>query len=1239
MVAFQYQKISKDFIKELGEKISSGESMVLLGPRYGGKRYVIFRLRELLKEEAGPVVYVRFLEEPSIITEKQALEVISKAVSQTAELSTNDFKENDFLGPLDRLYSQSQKPVILLAANVDGLAYNLARRFLEGVRTRVESGRMIAVLSGEDDFRDLVYGPKSEFISANQFVLQGYELDEFEEYLGRYQRNLHVTFESHKEMVNHLWELTGGNAYLLRVVLWALLESRARTNTSPNKPIKIEDIPDKLKTIGIPGVYGAHIFRQATQLIDRGSKCWEDLEKLIKGETVNIGLGEGAPGRLELAGVAVRDISTDKAQLQMSSPLMKAFIQRHYTDRRFGDLYARIGQWNKAFERYDILDQKGSLRPLGIDDRAEVEATINALCASLYSEATKSIESVKKLFIQGCHYILGFEEITFWQRETRPPGAGWQPLLPNGSVPDKNVVEQIATLLSLDNSLSPGPLPLPDPWNKYAAAAILPTLRSDKKVAVVVGDMGKKVVISRERERLVKQALEHFIKVYTRAVSVDVTQMRLEVRDKHVEIMNSIFDSLGRNVLDVRNVLAMAARGLRKLGYSRVLFCLVDPERKRIQGVLDDSDDPSVNVAEMTDWPLDDPTADLQPYIIHTKKPKIIADASQEPLANKEVVRRARMKAVAIVPILNRDGDAIGTIHVEREDEAVPSEDEVRDLMTFGRQLATAIEQSERVNLLESALDKIPEPIVIVGRNERPRYANRPAAELFGLQDGWIDHTAISLLSGPDAHNAAKLVHESLLSGHRLVHHVKGIGKDSGYRGAVLSDIIQDWRKRTVGGLLHIQDLNYLYKVFESLRLIAEAKETDSAVLSILEATKLLGHKWGRLYLLDKDDPDKLVSVHSFGYTDPIAESEFNQGKVVLPPRNEPGHEHWWPIERKTPLVFCWKKDVEIGKVVITSRGLKAINVNPQKSPGQIMKKPGDFWIDFPLMTQEKALGKLCIQGDESLRPEDFELLKVLSEKTSELLDAFFRRDRDFDEREQLIRVSAAQKIMADMSHNIATRLAALPVVLSRYRMREETLSSLKEVNDDFAHIMDETLSIIKRVKERLTSVVPHLELLDIVAQMERTLRSSLPDDTWTLAPKHPIDATIDSHLLEMALLELIQNSKDMAEDHKNMRISVSVESVQTDSQDWVRIIYRDNGPGLPEAFREKIFEDFFSHRPGRKASIGLGLGFVRRVVEAHAGVINLGMPDEGAEFVIAIPILKISNQTKEGSYVSHSDS
>jgi signal transduction histidine kinase len=67
-----------------------------------------------------------------------------------------------------------------------------------------------------------------------------------------------------------------------------------------------------------------------------------------------------------------------------------------------------------------------------------------------------------------------------------------------------------------------------------------------------------------------------------------------------------------------------------------------------------------------------------------------------------------------------------------------------------------------------------------------------------------------------------------------------------------------------------------------------------------------------------------------------------------------------------------------------------------------------------------------------------------------------------------------------------------------------------------------------------------------------------------------------------------------------------------------------DRGPGVPEPYRERIFEAFF-RLPGhaeRAGGVGLGLALVRQIAERHGGRVRCE-PREGggSSFVLAIPI------------------
>ncbi|AKQ65930.1 Two-component sensor histidine kinase [Myxococcus hansupus] len=69
-----------------------------------------------------------------------------------------------------------------------------------------------------------------------------------------------------------------------------------------------------------------------------------------------------------------------------------------------------------------------------------------------------------------------------------------------------------------------------------------------------------------------------------------------------------------------------------------------------------------------------------------------------------------------------------------------------------------------------------------------------------------------------------------------------------------------------------------------------------------------------------------------------------------------------------------------------------------------------------------------------------------------------------------------------------------------------------------------------------------------------------------------------------------------------------------------VELRVRDNGPGIPEAIREKLFHPFFTTKPAGVGT-GLGLSLCHDIVQEHQGDIRVESPaDAGAEFIITLP-------------------
>jgi signal transduction histidine kinase len=70
-----------------------------------------------------------------------------------------------------------------------------------------------------------------------------------------------------------------------------------------------------------------------------------------------------------------------------------------------------------------------------------------------------------------------------------------------------------------------------------------------------------------------------------------------------------------------------------------------------------------------------------------------------------------------------------------------------------------------------------------------------------------------------------------------------------------------------------------------------------------------------------------------------------------------------------------------------------------------------------------------------------------------------------------------------------------------------------------------------------------------------------------------------------------------------------------------VLIRVADNGPGIPEAIRDKIFQPFFTTKPTGEGT-GLGLSLSYDIMKAHGGTLTLTSHQErGTEFRVGLPV------------------
>lgn len=113
--------------------------------------------------------------------------------------------------------------------------------------------------------------------------------------------------------------------------------------------------------------------------------------------------------------------------------------------------------------------------------------------------------------------------------------------------------------------------------------------------------------------------------------------------------------------------------------------------------------------------------------------------------------------------------------------------------------------------------------------------------------------------------------------------------------------------------------------------------------------------------------------------------------------------------------------------------------------------------------------------------------------------------------------------------------------------------------------------------------------------------------------PKDSINCSFDRENLSGALINLLKNADQSMP--KGGTITVRLEN----THGVARIDVSDQGVGVPEAAREKIFTPFFTTREG---GTGLGLALVRKVVDAHRGSVQVSNNrDKGSTFSIELPL------------------
>jgi two-component system, NtrC family, sensor kinase len=236
--------------------------------------------------------------------------------------------------------------------------------------------------------------------------------------------------------------------------------------------------------------------------------------------------------------------------------------------------------------------------------------------------------------------------------------------------------------------------------------------------------------------------------------------------------------------------------------------------------------------------------------------------------------------------------------------------------------------------------------------------------------------------------------------------------------------------------------------------------------------------------------------------------------------------------------------------------------------------------------------------------------------------------------------VNNFSELNAELISELKSGLQQESLSPSGSRLSSDILQNLEENSKKITHHGKRADAIVKGMLQHSNLDAAKKELSDINELTREYLKFCyhsyrLKDKNFncefeTHLDADPADIFIVAQDLGRVLLNLFNNSfYAMATKKKEQAYYNPVLKVRTALfENCIEIIIRDNGPGIPEKIREKIFQPFFTTKPaGQGTGLGLSLSY-DIITKEHDGMISVESKEgEYAEFVIRLPLNDLSSQ------------
>jgi signal transduction histidine kinase len=287
--------------------------------------------------------------------------------------------------------------------------------------------------------------------------------------------------------------------------------------------------------------------------------------------------------------------------------------------------------------------------------------------------------------------------------------------------------------------------------------------------------------------------------------------------------------------------------------------------------------------------------------------------------------------------------------------------------------------------------------------------------------------------------------------------------------------------------------------------------------------------------------------------------------------------------------------------------------------------------LAVPLLREERIMGALTVWRKEvgSFAPEVVNLLQTFATQSS-LAIQNARLFREIEEKGRQLELASKYKsqFLASMSHELRTPMNAVlgytrMLLMNVYGELPEKVRDVHgRIDKSGRHLLgliNDVLDFSKIEAGQLTLSTNPYSIKDVIQAVVAGTQSLAVEKKLPLKVTVPADlpaAMGDERRITQVLLNLVGNAIKFT-DSGEVRIDVAL----TDGA--LEVSVADTGPGIADADRENIFEEFrqAENASQKKGGTGLGLAIAKKIVELHGGRIWVeSEPGRGSKFTFTLP-------------------